>query len=98
MTKEIKNMIANINAIEMSENKMKVVSSKAEKKGKKAKCERGRNREMTSWEEFDGGGQAPRHAGTSRSWKRQENGLSPKSARKEGSLVNTLICIQSDAF
>lgn len=48
MTKEIKNMIANINAIEMSENKMKVVSSKAEKKGKKAKCERGRNREMTS--------------------------------------------------
>ena len=52
MTKEIKNMIANINAIEMSENKMKDVSSKAEQKGKKAKCERGRNREMTSREEF----------------------------------------------
>lgn len=48
MTKEIKNMIANINAIEMSENKMKDVSSKAEQKGKKAKSERGRNREMTS--------------------------------------------------
>jgi hypothetical protein len=41
-------MIANINAIEMSENKMKDVSSKAEQKGKKPKSGRGRNREMTS--------------------------------------------------
>lgn len=32
-----KNMLANINAIEMSENKMKDVSSKAEQNGKKKK-------------------------------------------------------------